>query len=196
MIEPVRNHPPEAGFLEGIRNISSEIGAVLIFDEITVGWRLNTGGVHLVHGTTPDMAVFAKAISNGYPMSAIIGVKSVMQAAQRSFISSTFWTERIGPVAALATIRKHRSCNVPEHLKAIGECVQSGWRKAAENSGLAIDITGMPPLSHFSFEDDEMQALRTLFTQMMLDKGFLATDVFLRDLRASVYAPREVPSCS
>jgi glutamate-1-semialdehyde 2,1-aminomutase len=178
VVEPVRNFDPESGFLERIKEIAEEIGAVLIFDEVTSGWRLNTGGVHLVYGVTPHIAVFAKAIANGYPMAAIIGIGDVMQAAQGSFISSTFWTERIGPVAALATIRKHRELDMPSHLIKIGKQVQQAWRDAAEKSGMSISVTGIPPLAHFSFDYTEGLAMRTLFTQMMLEAGFLATGAF------------------
>jgi glutamate-1-semialdehyde 2,1-aminomutase len=178
VMEPVRNHDPEPGFLERIRELASEIGAVLIFDEITAAMRLNTGGVHLIYGVEPDMAVFAKAISNGYPMGAIIGREAVMQAAQSTFISSTYWTERIGPVAALATISKHRNLNVARHLIDVGKRIQNGWEHAAERTGLKVHISGMPPLSHFSFEYDNGQAMMTLFTQMMLERGFLASGRF------------------
>ncbi|MGH9345269.1 MAG: aminotransferase class III-fold pyridoxal phosphate-dependent enzyme, partial [Terriglobia bacterium] len=116
VMEPIRSQEPAPGFLESVRGLADECGAVLIFDEVTAGFRLNTGGAHLRYGVTPDIAVFAKAISNGYPMAAVIGKGSVMQAAQESFISSTYWTERIGPAAALATIRKHRRCDVSKQL--------------------------------------------------------------------------------
>jgi glutamate-1-semialdehyde aminotransferase len=101
-----------------------------------------------------------------------------MQAAQDSFISSTFWTERIGPVAALATIRKHRELNMPEHLVRIGKLVQQSWRDAAAKFGLNVSVTGIPPLAHFSFDYPNGLAMRTLFTQMMLEAGFLATGAF------------------
>lgn len=178
IIEPVRNYEPEPGFLAEVRKIATRIGAVLIFDEVSSGWRLTTGGAHLVYDVTPDIAVFAKAMSNGYPMAAVIGVGSVMQAAQDSFISSTYWTERIGPSAALATISKHQRCNVAKHLIKTGKRVQSGWKSAAERHGLKISIYGIPPLAHFSFDYDNGQAIRTLFTQEMLEKGFLVTNAF------------------
>ncbi|MFX0195112.1 MAG: aminotransferase class III-fold pyridoxal phosphate-dependent enzyme [Candidatus Hodarchaeota archaeon] len=178
VMEPVRSHDPEPGFLERIREIATRIGAVLIFDEITVGWRLNTGGVHMLYNVIPDIAVFAKAISNGYPMAAIIGVEDMMQAAQSSFISSTYWTERIGPAAALASIRKHERCNVPKRLIKIGGRVQAGWRSAADRARLSISVSGIPPLSNFSFDYENGQVIRTLFTQKMLEKGFLATNAF------------------
>lgn len=178
VMEPVRNYEPGPGFLEHVREAATASGAVLIFDEVSSGWRLRTGGAHLLYGVAPDIAVFAKAMSNGYPMAAIIGIGDVMQAAQDSFISSTNWTERTGPAAALATIRKHRNCNASEHLIRIGKLVQAGWKSAAERHGLRVSISGIPPLAHFSFDYENGQAIRTLFTQEMLHKGFLATNAF------------------
>lgn len=178
VMEPIRDHDPMPGFLEQVREIASEIGAVLIFDEITAGFRLNTGGAHLLYGVIPDMAVFAKAMSNGYPMAAVIGKAGVMQAAQSTFISSTYWTERIGPAAALATIRKHRDYQVASHLIRMGTLVQEGWRKASERAELPLKVSGIPPLGHFVFIGEEHQVARTFFTQIMLERGFLATNAF------------------
>ncbi|HOF42835.1 MAG TPA: aminotransferase class III-fold pyridoxal phosphate-dependent enzyme, partial [Candidatus Moranbacteria bacterium] len=106
VLETVRNEDPQQAFLREIREVTIREGIVLIADEITAGWRLNLGGAHLKYDLNPDISVFAKAISNGYPMAAILGKSQVMRAAQDSFISSTYWTERIGPAAALATIKK------------------------------------------------------------------------------------------
>jgi glutamate-1-semialdehyde 2,1-aminomutase len=178
VIEPVRYQEPSDDFLHQVREIADSIGAVLIFDEVTAAWRKNTGGAHLLYDVYPDIAVFAKAISNGYPMAAVIGVGSVMRAAQTSFISSTYWTERIGLVAALATIRKHRKCNVPIRLIEVGKKVQSAWQSAAHTAGLPIAITGFAPLTQFSLQIDGAQAVRTLFTQLMLERGFLASNAF------------------
>lgn len=178
VMEPVRSEDPEPGFLEAVRRIASEVGAVLVFDEITAGFRLTTGGAHLLFGVEPDVAVFAKAISNGYPMAAVIGTEDVMEAAQETFISSTYWTERIGPTAALATIRKHRHLGVPDHLGAVGTRVQEGWRAVAERHGLPIRVGGIAPLGHFSFEHEASQTMITLFIQGMLERGFLAKNAF------------------
>lgn len=166
---------PAPGFLEEVRAIANSCGAVLVFDEVTSGWRMNTGGIHLTLGVTPDIAVFAKCISNGYPMSAIIGSDSVMQAAQDSFISSAYWTERIGPAAALATIQKHRRENVPEHLIRVGNRLEEGWKAAAGETGLALSFFGIAPQRGFIFEHDDPDVLTTLFTQEMLVRGFIAT---------------------
>lgn len=178
VIEPIRDREPRDGFLQEVREIANRTKAVLIFDEITSGWRLNHGGAHLIFEVFPDIAVFAKAMSNGYPMAAVLGTESVMQAAQETFISSTYWTERIGPVAALATLKKHRQSNVPARLIEVGGKVQALWRQAADRSGLAITVSGLPPLAHFALNNNNAQAARTLFTQKMLAEGFLATNAF------------------
>ena len=178
VMEPVRFNNPGPGFLENIRSIADDIGAVLIYDEITSGFRLNAGGIHLVYGVEPDIVVLGKAMSNGYPMAAVVGREKVMQDAQSSFISSTYWTERIGPAASLATIRKFQRDDVSAHLIEIGNRVQEGWRTAAEESELAIHVSGIPPLSHFEFQSPGSGAVRTLFTQMLLEQGYLATNSF------------------
>lgn len=178
VMEPLRDHEPEPGFLEHIRNVADETGAALIFDEITAGFRLTTGGAHLLFGVDPDMAVFAKAISNGYPMAAILGRDDVMETAQETFISSTYWTERIGPTAALATIRKHRELDVPKHLIRLGSLVLKGWKDAAAEADLSLESGGMAPLGHFTFRHEQNQEAQTLFTQEMLRRGFLAFRAF------------------
>ena len=101
-----------------------------------------------------------------------------MQAAQRSFISSTCWTERTGPAAALATLRKHRKLQVGQHLIAVGERVQSGWRALFAKHGLSAHVRGIPPLSHFNFDHSLAQSLKALFVQLMLERGFLASNSF------------------
>jgi glutamate-1-semialdehyde aminotransferase len=178
VMEPVRESLPEPGFLEKVRGLAASVEAVLVFDEITSGWRMNTGGIHLLHHVDPDLSVFSKALGNGYPMAALIGRRDVMEASQASFISSTYWTERIGPVAALATVRKHAELDVGGHLVAVGERVQEGWRHAAAASGLQVHVCGIPPLSHLSFSHENSDALATLFAQEMLDRGYLASSSF------------------
>lgn len=182
VMEPVRNDPPEKGFLEKIRETTKKYDIVLIFDEITAGFRLNAGGSHLALGVDPDIAVFAKGMSNGYPMAAIIGIKDVMETAQESFISSTYWTERIGPVAALATIQKYKKLEVAQHLQKVGGAIQQGWGKLARKHGLDIHISGILPLGHFDFNYQNSLVLKTLFTQLMLEKGFLANNAFYASL--------------
>jgi glutamate-1-semialdehyde 2,1-aminomutase len=178
VIEAIRNIDPEEGFFESIRSETKRLGVPLIVDEVSSGFRMNCGGAHLVIGLQPDIAVFAKGMSNGYPMAAIIGTKQFMDAAQDSFISSTYWTESIGPSAAIATINKMRRLNVQAHMMDCGKMVQEGWSKLAKKNGLKIHVGSIYPLSHFDFEDKPALVLKTLFTQEMLSKGFLAVNSY------------------
>lgn len=185
VMEPARSAGPEPGFLETIREEASKAGIVLIFDEITSGWRMLTGGIHMLYGVAPDLACFAKGMGNGHAISSVIGRRSVMDAAQGSFISSTNWTERVGPTAALATIRKHRRLNVASHLIATGETIRAGWKAAAAEAGIGVSITGIPPLSYLGFQHPEPLALTTYFTQEMLRRGVLAGGAFYASLAHS-----------
>lgn len=179
IMEPVRHHEPDMPFLRHVRETARKIGAILVFDEITSGWRMNVGGIHLLYNIEPDMAVFAKGISNGYPMAAVIGKRAIMEAAQKTFISSTYWTERIGPVAAIATIQKMKAHNVPDHLCSIGNRVRDVWKQAALEHGLNVGIHGIPPLSTFSLEyGADSPIMHTLFTRELLKRGYLASKAF------------------
>lgn len=173
IMEPQRDAAPENGFLERVREIADQLGAVLIFDEITSGFRMNIGGIHLKLSVEPDIAVFGKALGNGFPISAIIGKKDIMEYAESSFISSTFWTERVGFSAALATLEKMRKIDLPDILMRYGNMVNAGWHRAAEAARLDIRITGIPPLTHLTFCNEWPLESQTLYTQEMLKKGYL-----------------------
>ena len=175
IMEPLRNIYPKEDFLEHIRKVTKEKNIILIFDEISAGFRLCLGGSHLKFGVNPDIALFGKALSNGYPMAAIIGTKEVMQSAQDSFISSTYWTERTGLVAAIETIKKHKKLEVEKVLDTNGTMVQNGWKKLANKHNLKISIMGIKPLSYFAFEYDNDKEIKTLFIQEMLKHSFLST---------------------
>lgn len=176
VLEPIRHHEPKDGFLHKVKKIAEDNGAVLIFDEVSSGWRFNVGGAHLRLGVNPDIAVFAKAMSNGFSMAAVIGKKEVMESAQKTFISSTYWTERTGPAAAIATIKKMTKNNVPKQLEKTGRYLIKGLTKKAEEQNIKLEIIGLPALVHFSFEYGKLsQAVKTLFTQEMLKQGFLAS---------------------
>jgi glutamate-1-semialdehyde 2,1-aminomutase len=177
-MEPIRSLEPQPGFLERVRKAADGCGAVLVIDEVSAGFRLACGGAHLTQGFAPDVAVFSKALGNGYPIAAVIGRSRVMEAAQRSFISSTNWTERIGPTAALAMIRKFRRDRVHEHLVDVGTAVQQGWQNVAARNGIPIHVGGIAPLSHFSFEIEDPLAAKAYFIQLMLDQGILASTSF------------------
>lgn len=172
IMEPMRNEEPSEGYLDYVKKETNKVGALLIFDEITIGWRYSFGGSHLKLGTNPDMAVFAKAMGNGHPIAAVIGTKAAMDGAQTSFISSTYWTEAVGPSAALAVIDKMERTKVWEHVNDVGRKIQKDWIAAADRHGLNITCHGIPCLAHFGFVDAPLE-MKTLYTKLMLDEGFL-----------------------
>lgn len=178
MMEPTRSAMPDSGFLEDVRQICDESGARLIFDEVTTGFRLHRGGVHLQLGVTPDMAVFAKALGSGHPIAAIIGQATAMDAAQDSFISSTYWTEGVGPTAGVATLREMLRVDVPAHVRRIGSAVREGLKAIANTSRVPLQMTGYPALTYLSFDHPQANELMTLFTVRMLEKGFLCGGAF------------------
>ena len=179
VMEPCRYRDPTPGFLEHIRGETRRVGALLVLDEITIGWRLIHGGAHLRLGIEPDLAVFAKALGNGHPMAAVIGTRAAMEGAHGSFISSTYWTEGVGPVAALATLKKLARVRFPEHAARIGRLVQEAWRAAAHRHGLPVDVPDAhPALANFAFQHEQAAELKTLYVQEMLERGFLATTSF------------------
>ncbi|MGX7948836.1 aminotransferase class III-fold pyridoxal phosphate-dependent enzyme [Oleidesulfovibrio alaskensis] len=176
--EPVRNFTPDPAFLARLRDVATRLDVPLVVDEISAGLRFTTGGAHLCYdGFIPDIAVFSKALANGYAMSAIIGTQKVMSAASDTFISSTNWTERIGPVAAIATLKKHQRLNLGSHLVRIGTRVQDGWLELGRKHGLPVTVSGMKPMGHFSFGEDHL-VKRAFFIQLMLERGILASTDF------------------
>ena len=178
VFEPIRHTAPEPDFLSGLQSRAADAGALLIADEISAGWRLCTGGSHLPLGIEPDMAVFAKAISNGYAMSAVIGNRASMAAVERSFISSAYWTEAIGPAAALATVRKLRGLEVCDHIAKIGQAMQEGWLRLGEETPLTFTVRGRADAVLLGIDHPDANALMTLYTTRMLDRGFLAAGGF------------------
>ena len=178
VMEPTRTLDPAPGFLEGVRALCDRSGAVLIFDEITSGFRLHFGGAHLKYGVMPDVAVYSKALSNGHPMAAVIGVQGVLEAAARSFISSTYWTEAVGPTAALATIEKMSSLDLPSHVQHIGTKLRQGLTAAAARHSLPLKLAGHAAITSIAFDHPKNAALGTLFTVRMLEQGILAGSSF------------------
>lgn len=178
VMEPIRGSQPHPDFFPIVMETAKKHDIVLIIDEISAGFRMNTGGAHLLFGIEPDVAVFSKALGNGYPISAIIGKGNIMDAAQKTFISSTAWTERIGPTAALATIRKHRAVDAGRHLITMGEMIREGWRSLSKKHSLDLTIGGIKPISYFVFQEKNPLAIKAYFIQLMIERGFLASNLF------------------
>ena len=177
-MEVQRSAPPAPGFLESVRDLATKHGAVLIFDECTSGFRRTLGGLHLHYGVEPDLATFGKTLGNGYAITAVIGREEVMQAAQTTFISSTFWTERIGPTAALAALEVMEQENAPARVHAIGEDMQRRWTELADAAGLSLTLGELPALSTYAIDGRDPLLVKTYLTGRLLDEGFLGGPVF------------------
>tara|TARA_A100001015_G_scaffold287074_1_gene356459 strand:- start:2910 stop:4949 length:2040 start_codon:yes stop_codon:yes gene_type:complete len=175
-MEVCRNTEPDKVFLKHIRKICNDNKIVLIFDECTTGFRQSLGGLHQEVGVNPDIAIFGKALGNGYAITAIIGKKEIMENAKESFISSTFWTERIGPTAALATINFMEKHMTWKKIIKIGKKIQTNWKNLANENNLKIKVNGIPSLTNFVFQNSKHQSYKTLITQEMLIKNILATN--------------------
>jgi glutamate-1-semialdehyde 2,1-aminomutase len=174
MMEVSRNFGPEDDFLKKVRDLATKNGIVLMFDECTSGFRQTFGGLHKMYGVEPDVAMFGKALGNGYAITAVLGKRSVMESAQNSFISSTFWTERIGPTAALATLDVMEQMKSWEIITKMGQYITEQWQSIAESNGITIKTSGLPALASFSVDSKFALEYKTLITQEMLKKSYLA----------------------
>jgi glutamate-1-semialdehyde 2,1-aminomutase len=174
-MEVMRNEGPRDNFLQKVRDLATKKGIVLIFDECTSGFRETFGGIHKKFGVEPDMAVFGKAIGNGYALTAVIGRREIMESAQSTFISSTFWTERIGPTAALKTLEVMERVKSWEKITKIGEGIVARWSALGKKYDLPLTVFGVPASPSFGFNGEKALAYKTLITQEMLEKGYLAS---------------------
>jgi len=174
IMEVSRNMGPEDNFLTKVRQLATKRNIVLIFDECTSGFRQTFGGLHKIYGIEPDMALFGKALGNGYAITAIIGKREVMESAQKTFISSTFWTERIGPTAAIATLEIMEKTRAWETITNTGNYIKKRWQELANKHELSISQWGLPALAGFSFNCEKNLAYKTYITQEMLKNGYLA----------------------
>ena len=177
-MEVERNYGPENNFLEKVRKLASDLNIVLIFDECTSGFRETFGGIHKKYNINPDIAMFGKTIGNGYALTAVVGTRDVMESAQNTFISSTFHTERIGPTAALKTLEVMERIKSWKTITEIGKLVEKGWKDISNLNKISLETFGIPSLVSYNFNHKNNLEYKTLITQEMLKKGFLASDRF------------------
>ena len=175
-MEVSRSTQPNVNFLKKVRNLATKKNIVLIFDECTSGFRQCFGGLHKLVKINPDMAIFGKALGNGYAITAILGKESVMDGAKKSFISSTFWTDRIGPSAAIKTLEVMEREKSWEEISFLGKKIFLIWKKMSKKHNIKINISGLPSLAKFSFKSSNSQAYKTFVTQEMLKNKFLASN--------------------
>jgi glutamate-1-semialdehyde aminotransferase len=177
IMEVMRSIEPAEGYLEAIRDKCNKNGIVLIFDECTSGFRRNYGGLHLTQNIEPDMAMFGKAMGNGYAINAVLGKKTIMKKAESSFISSTFWTERIGFSAAIKTLEVIKKEKTWLHLCKFGDYINRNWINLSKKYDLEIEINGIEAITYFTFKHKNHLIYKTYITQEMMKKGYLASNL-------------------
>jgi glutamate-1-semialdehyde aminotransferase len=177
IMEVTRDKKPEKNYLNKIRKICNDNNIILIFDECTTGFRETYGGIHMKYKIYPDIAMFGKAIGNGYAITAILGKKKIMECSKNTFISSTFWSERIGPTAAIATLdymKKHKSWI---QIKKKGKYIKKQIIKIAEKNKLKINVSDLDSIIRFDFENiKNKNFFYKEFINEMLKRGFLASN--------------------
>jgi glutamate-1-semialdehyde 2,1-aminomutase len=185
IMEVSRLQKPQKKFLLKIKKICNEKGIVLIFDECTSGFRENLGGLHLKLNVNPDVCILGKALGNGYAINAIIGTRGVMNSLNSTFISSTFWTERIGSAAALKTIDLMEKNKSWKQISETGKKIKKTWLKLAKRNDIKLQVKGLDPLPKFEFASYN-QIKKTFITQEFLKKKILANDtIYLSTLHVN-----------
>ena len=181
MMEPMRTELPPPGYLDGVRDLATKYGVVLIFDEVSSGFRIALGGVQEYTGVVPDLSVFAKAISNGYPMAAVVGKREVMEPASRMFISSAYWDDPIGTVAALTTLRELERRDAVTHFERVGASFKERINRAAREAGVAAECVGVAAHPGIRFQVADAETARkvtTLFVQENARRGLILSTGF------------------
>ena len=176
-MEVSRNFEPNNNFLKKVRDIANKRKIILIFDECTSGFRQTFGGLHKYYKVEPDLAIFGKAMGNGYAINAVIGKKKVMKFASQTFISSTFWTERIGPTAALKTLEVMKRLKSWETITSKGKIILKEWKKLSKKYNLQIVYSGIPALARFEIKSKNFIKYKTLITQEFLKENILASNM-------------------
>ncbi len=175
-MEVERNDVPKNNFLKKIRELCNKKNIILIFDECTSGFRESFGGLHLNYNVNPDILILGKALGNGYAINAILGNKDIMNASNKTFISSTFWTERMGPIAALETLKQMEKIKSWELISNIGKNIKKNWLKISKNNGLKIKVQGLDALPNFIFNSKNHNAYKSYISQEMVKKRILASN--------------------
>ncbi len=176
-MEVQRSDEPKNNFLHKVRKLADEKNIILIFDECTSGFREAYGGLHKFYKVNPDMAIFGKALGNGYAINAIVGKKPIMEACNSTFISSTFWTERVGPVAALATLEAMEKVKSWKTITKIGKNLKKNWKKISSSNKLDIKVGGINAIPFFSFSSKNNFVYKTFISQEMLKNNIMASNV-------------------
>lgn len=175
VMEPMRSSRPAEDFVAKVAARCRQAGGVFMVDEVTSGWRFGFPGAMNTLDITPDVAVYAKAMSNGIPCAAIIGKTDIMDAANHSFISSTYWTDGVGPAAALASIRKMQASGTQARVSQLGQTLTNHLRElSTKYPQVRMKVDGQPAAPIISFDlGESAQSAKQIVVRRMLERGFL-----------------------
>ena len=178
ILEPMNVEEPRSGFLEGVRDLAHEHGALFVLDEIITGFRYHLGGAQSLFNVIPDLATFGKSMGNGFPISAVVGKARYMREMEEIFFSSTFGGETLSLAASLATIRKMQREPVHEKMNATGTRVLEMTRSNIARNALEpyVSIAGKPSWSLMQFKDAPNASaalLKSLLLQELIARGIL-----------------------
>jgi glutamate-1-semialdehyde aminotransferase len=152
---------PKPGFLEGVREMATKYGAVLIFDEIRTGFRLSMGGAQKFYGVIPDLGIFGKGMANGYAISVVTGKAGIMKVAENEvFVSSTFFGNSDGYVAALKTIEILERDNVLEKIWGKGNRLVKKLQNIVNKYDVGAELSGVAPMFFITFKRDKASSYR------------------------------------
>lgn len=177
-MEVMRSKKPSKQYLEDVKFLSKKYKSLLIFDECTSGFRETFGGLHLKYDVNPDLMILGKALGNGYAITSVLGKEEIMEKSQSTFISSTFFTERIGFVAALATLDEMERVKSWEKISSTGSFFKAGISKLFTSYGLKLELSGMDALVSYNVNHKESREIKTFITQEMLKNNFLCGNLF------------------
>lgn len=163
-------------YLRELRNKCDEYHSVLIFDEILTGFRLALGGAQEYYGITPDLAAFAKAMANGYPVSAFAGKREFMQTLEKTIITTTYAGETLSLAACRATMEIMRTEPVHEHLYKLGKRLQNGFADIISETDVPAHAAGLPPAPYIQFDLDNEK--KNITWQNQLFSGLFAKGIF------------------
>lgn len=180
VMEPMRSQLPKDDFISKVAARCRAAGGVFVVDEITSGLRYGFPGAMARFGIEPDLVVYAKAMSNGFPFGAVVGRDTIMQAADGSFISSSYWTDGVGPAAALAVLEKVKRLHVQEQVWQRGGILKAGLTALALRYPLCrLIVGGMPASPSMSFDlGADAPLAQALYVRKMCERGFLVSSCY------------------
>lgn len=184
ILEPIQSNGPNNGYLQSLKELTHQYGALLIFDEVVSGFRYALGGASELYGVVPDLASFGKGMGNGYAISAVVGRKDLLQQIEEGvFVSTTFGGDSVPMAAALATISILEKPGYYEHINKIGKMLKKGISELIQKYSLqnVLSVSGMPAHCGIAFEgvgNLSYLDIQSIYSQVMIENGILVFAIY------------------